>query len=81
MINLLSERLSYEHEREVRVAIIDPSLFGGALSQLQPGARMADLRNGVPAGLEVDFDPATTLTEIVVGRESRIEWRGWFSRS
>jgi hypothetical protein len=67
---------SYEHEREVRVAIIDPSQFGGALSQLQPGARMVDLRNGMPAGLEVDFDAATSITEIVIGPREQDRMQG-----
>lgn len=67
---------SYEHEREVRVAIIDPGQFGVALSQLQPGARMVDLRNGMLAGLEVNFDAATSLIEIVIGPREQDRMQG-----
>jgi len=58
---------SYKHEEEVRAVILDGELLGYEIGRAQEGDTMSNVKARIPPGIEVDFDPAKYVNDIVVG--------------
>jgi hypothetical protein len=58
---------SYRHEAEVRAAIFGAKFLGIELGKRNEGDTMKEIKERIPPGIALDFDPARFVTDVVVG--------------